>query len=159
GKRVQLRLHMSAPAVKPTSFALEKPARISLDLPNTTLSLPSRRIDVAAGGVDNIIAAESSGRARVVVALNDPMPYETRIEGDDIVVLVGAGAEGGAEAHSTSAGAKAAAVVAATASGGRNIDNLDFRRSPTGAGQLVVQLSDPHTPIDLKQQGSQIVID
>ncbi len=39
GKRVQLTMHMSAPPQQPTSFALEKPARISFDLPNTSLSL------------------------------------------------------------------------------------------------------------------------
>src|SRR6185437_12592074 len=50
GTQVQLILHMSAPAVAPLGFAIDKPARISFDLPNTTLALPSRRIDVGTGG-------------------------------------------------------------------------------------------------------------
>src|SRR6185437_6415272 len=54
GTQVQLILHMSAPAVAPLGFAIDKPARISFDLPNTTLALPSRRIDVGTGGVDTI---------------------------------------------------------------------------------------------------------
>src|SRR5690242_5946974 len=95
GKRVQLTMHLSAPAPQPLSLALDKPARISFDLPNTTLSLPSRRIDVGAGGVSNIIAAEAGGRARVVLDLDQPMPYQTRINGDDIVVVVGASADAG----------------------------------------------------------------
>ncbi len=33
------------------------------------------------------------------------------------------------------------------------------RAARTGAGQLVVRLSDPRTPINLQQQGSQILID
>ncbi len=157
GKRVQLTMHLTSPAPKPLSFALEKPARISFDLPNTTLSLPSRRIDVNAGGVDNIIAAEAGGRARVVLDLTEPMPYQTRINGDDIVVVVGASAD--AAGGPTSAAAAIHAAVAAPADGSRSIDNIDFRRGENGAAELVVQLSDPHTPIDLKQQGSQIIVD
>ena len=35
GKQVQLTLHLSGPAPEPLSFTIDKPARISLDLPNT----------------------------------------------------------------------------------------------------------------------------
>ena len=157
GKRVQLTMHMASPAPQPASFALDKPARISFDLPNTTLSLPSRRIDVGAGGVDNIIAAEAGGRARIVLDLTQPMPYQTRISGDDIVVVVGNSADAGGASSMLQAAAHAA--VAGPADGSRSIDNIDFRRGENGAAELVVQLSDPHTPIDLKQQGSQIVVD
>jgi type IV pilus assembly protein PilQ len=153
GKRVQLTMHLASAAPQPLSFALEKPARISFDLPNTTLSLPSRRIDVGAGGVDNIIAAEAGGRARVVLDLTQPMPYQTHINGDDIVVIVGASADAGG-----AAAASAARATGAPVDRSRSIDNIDFRRGENGAAELVVQLSDPHTPIDLKQQGSQIVI-
>ncbi|HXN11211.1 MAG TPA: AMIN domain-containing protein, partial [Steroidobacteraceae bacterium] len=45
GNQVQLTLHLSGPAPEPLAFTIDKPARISLDLPNTTLALPSRRID------------------------------------------------------------------------------------------------------------------
>src|SRR5580698_4458695 len=57
GKQVQLTLHLSGPAPTPLSFAIDKPARISFDLPDTGLALSSRRIDVGAGGVDTILAA------------------------------------------------------------------------------------------------------
>ena len=57
GKQVQLTLHLSGPAPEPVSFTIDKPARISLDLPGTALALPSRRIDVASAGVDTVLAA------------------------------------------------------------------------------------------------------
>jgi type IV pilus assembly protein PilQ len=160
GAQVQLILHMSAPAAAPLGFAIDKPARISFDLPNTTLALPSRRIDVGTGGVDTILAAEANGRSRLVLDLDQPMAYATRVQGDDIVVTVG-GAAGGA-AHAQPARADMAHGVVPTAAAinqPREIRSIDFRRSPTGAAQLVVRLSDPHTPIDLKQQGTQIIVD
>ena len=67
GQQVQLKLHMSGPAPEPLPFTIDKPARIAFDLPNTTLALASRRIDVRSGGVDTVLAAEANGRARLVV--------------------------------------------------------------------------------------------
>jgi type IV pilus assembly protein PilQ len=166
GNQLQLTLHLSAPAPAPLAFAIDKPARISVDLPNTSLALPSRRIDVGTDGVNTILAAEAAGRSRLVLDLDQPMAYQTRVDGNDIVMVVGKGAaaavastggnvSGAGVAH---AAAKAAAADPAAASA-RAIKNIDFRRSATGAAQLQVQLTDPHTPIDLHQQGSQIVID
>ncbi len=155
GNQVQLTLHLSGPAPEPLAFTIDKPARISLDLPNTTLALPSHRIDVGVGGIDTVLAAEANGRSRVVLNLDRPVPYQTHVSGNDLIVLVGAVTD----THAVAAAPRASAPVAVVASGPRSIRSLDFRRSETGAGRLVVRLSDPRTPIDLKQQGSQILVD
>src|ERR1700687_2905724 len=65
GQQLQLALRLSAPAPRPLSFTIDNPARISFDLPNTTLALPSRRIDVHASGLDTILAAETKDRTRL----------------------------------------------------------------------------------------------
>jgi type IV pilus assembly protein PilQ len=155
GNQLQLTLHLSGPAPEPLSFTVDKPARISLDIPNTSLALTSRRIDVGANGVDTVIAAEANGRSRVVLNLDQPMPYQTRVSGNDIVVMVGTAITSRATAASTAPAAQPAAAPMS----GRAIRSIDFRRSETGAGRLIVRLSDPRTPINLKQQGSQILID
>jgi type IV pilus assembly protein PilQ len=155
GNQTQLTLHLSGPAPEPMVFTIDKPARISLDLPNTSLSLPTRRIDVGTGGIDTVLAAEASGRSRVVLNLDAPMPYQTQVNGNDIVLTVGTGAH---SARSGAAPASSSAATAAAASPGRAIKDIDFRRSETGGGRLVVRLSDPRTQIDLKQQGSQILV-
>ncbi|HEU4689248.1 MAG TPA: AMIN domain-containing protein, partial [Vicinamibacterales bacterium] len=59
GQQMQLTLHHSAPPAEPVAFTIDNPARISLDLMNTALALPSRRIDVRTGGVDSVLAAEA----------------------------------------------------------------------------------------------------
>src|SRR5690349_17366845 len=59
GQTLQLTLRMTGPAPQPLSFTIDNPARISLDLPNTAVALPSRRIDVHSAGVQTILAAES----------------------------------------------------------------------------------------------------
>jgi type IV pilus assembly protein PilQ len=158
GNQVQLTLHLSGPAPEPLAFTIDKPARISLDLPNTTLGLPSHRIEVGVGGIDTVLAAEANGRSRIVLNLDNPAPYQTRVSGNDIIVLVGAVADTRLTA-SARQGDPVPVATAAAVNEPRAIRSIDFRRSETGAGRLIVRLSDPRTPIDLKQQGSQIYVD
>src|SRR5262249_38324801 len=41
----------------------------------------------------------------------------------------------------------------------RGIRSIDFRRGADGAGRVIVKLTDPHTHINLRQVGNQIVVD
>ena len=156
GQQMRLTLRLSGPASQPLSFTIDNPARISFDLPNTSLALPSRRIDVHASGLDTILAAETKDRTRLVLNLDKLVPYDTRVEGNNIIVMLGASG-GAAAAESTAASAPPAA--AGSAPGTRELRSIDFRRSADGAGRVVVKLSDPHTRINLHQVGSQIVVD
>jgi type IV pilus assembly protein PilQ len=155
GNQVQLKLHMSGPAPEPLPFTIDKPARIAFDLPNTTLALASRRFDVRSGGVDTVLAAEANGRARLVVNVDALMPYTTKVDGNNIIVTLGQ--QPGADVG------KPAAARAVSASPGtpteRAIRTIDFRRGSDGTGRVIVQLTDPRTPVNVRQEGQQIVVD
>src|SRR5689334_16583067 len=162
GQQLQLTLHHSAPPAEPVAFTIDNPARISLDLANTALALPSRRIDVRSSGVDSILAAEASGRTRLVLNLDRVLPYTTRVSGNDVIVLIGAaGSPSVAAAASSGASGSPAAPRSASAapSGPRAIRGIDFRRGAGGTGRVIVRLSDPRTPASLRQLGNQIVVD
>jgi type IV pilus assembly protein PilQ len=154
GQQVQLKLHMSGPAPEPLPFTIDKPARIAFDLPNTTLALASRRYDVRSGGVDTVLAAEANGRARLVVNVDALMPYTTKVDGNDIIVTLG-------QQPGADVGKPAARAVAATQSNPaeRAIRTIDFRRGSDGTGRVIVQLTDPRTPVNVRQEGQQIVVD
>ena len=152
GTTLQVRLRTDGTAPQPLTFTIDRPARLSVDLPDVALALDNRRIDVGAGGVDTIVAAEASGRTRVVFNLDALVPYTAMAEGDSVVVTLG----GGAASASTYAAAPAAARAPA---GPRSISGIDFRRSADGAGRVVVQLSDPATPASLRQEGSRVIVD
>jgi type IV pilus assembly protein PilQ len=158
GQQLQLTMRLTGPAAEPLSFTIDNPARISFDLPNTTLALPSRRIEVKAAGLDTIVAAEAKDRTRLVLNLDRLLPYETRVEGNNIVVTLGSAAA--AAATGTVARAQAGAPAGgSSASTVRAIRNIDFRRGTDGAGRVVVQLTDPRTQINQRQLGNQIVVD
>ena len=151
GSTLQVRLRTDGVAPQPLTFTIDQPARLSVDLPDVALALDNRRIDVGAGGVDTIVAAEASGRTRIVFNLDALVPYSAQADGDSVIVTLGA-AGGGTTASAYS--------QAPTSSGGaRSITGVDFRRSPEGAGRVVVQLSDPATPASLKQEGNRVIVD
>ncbi len=156
GQQVQLRLRMDGMAPQPMAFTIDNPARISLDLPDTALSLDQRRKEVGVGVLNSVVAAEAGGKTRVVLNLSSLVAYETIVDGDSILVRIGTGeAEADRGYWSQSAMSEAPPPVA----GGRSISNIDFRRSEDGAGQVQVTLTDPNTVVDFRQVGDQIVVD
>ncbi|HEX5209640.1 MAG TPA: type IV pilus secretin PilQ [Steroidobacteraceae bacterium] len=166
-ERMQLTLHLSGPAPQPLTFTIDNPARISIDLPDTTLALPSRRIDVQSSGLDSILAAEGKNRSRLVLSLDKMMPYDVQREGNTIVVTLGAAGGNSqtqpqmANAGPATADSTPAAAPAQNSGYGQpwELRSIDFRRGSDGSGRVVVRLSDPHIPINLQQLGNQIVVD
>jgi type IV pilus assembly protein PilQ len=41
----------------------------------------------------------------------------------------------------------------------RSIRTIDFRRGADGTGRVIVQLTDPRTPVNVRQEGNQVVVD
>ncbi|MFO1406002.1 MAG: type IV pilus secretin PilQ [Steroidobacteraceae bacterium] len=159
GDKVEVRLELDGPAPQPVTFTIDNPARLSVDLPGVDLALPSRRIDVNTGGVDTVVAAEASGRTRLVFNLDQMRPYETRVSGNTVFVTIGVGgvARTAAAAPSAAPSGKSAGGGASTA--GSSIQKVDFRRGTDGAGRVLVSTSDPGVQANLKQEGGRIVID
>jgi type IV pilus assembly protein PilQ len=162
GNKVELTLRLSDNAPTPLTFTVDNPARIALDLPDTTVAMQSRRVDVKQGVVDTVNVAEANGRTRVVLNVDNLVPYETRVSGNTIVVSVG-GAGGRASRSGASVSTAAAAATSNTRSaapitGSRSVSNIDFRRGSDGSGRIVVELTDAKVPADLRQEGGRIVV-
>jgi type IV pilus assembly protein PilQ len=113
--------------------------------------------------VDSVLAAEASGRTRLVLNLDRLMPYQMRVSGNDVILLIGGASASPAAAAAASQGAagspSAPRSASAAPSGPRAIRGIDFRRGQGGTGRVIVRLSDPRTPASLRQLGNQIVVD
>lgn len=159
GQRVELRLITSGPAPDPLAFTIEDPARIALDLPETSLGLTSRRRDVNLGPLDTVLTAEANGRTRVVLNLDEMVGYETRRSGNTLyVTLGGSGGDVATTASSTQfSGSQTSAPTSYASSGTRSINNVDFRRTRDGGGRVIVNLTDPGTAVDIRQEGGRVV--
>ncbi len=156
GQRVELKLIMSDTAPEPLTFTIENPARIALDLPNTSLALSSRRRDVNLGPLNTVLTAEANGRTRVVLNLGTMVKYETHRSGNVVTIMLGGG-DDYSPATTQFAGMSASGSQSYAASGGRAISNIDFRRTRDGGGRVIIKLTDPSTPVDIRQEGGRVV--
>ncbi|HSH28834.1 MAG TPA: type IV pilus secretin PilQ, partial [Thiohalobacter sp.] len=46
-----------------------------------------------------------------------------------------------------------------SAAAGSRIDNVDFRRGPDGEARVMIQLSNPNIPVDMRQEAGKVVLD
>jgi type IV pilus assembly protein PilQ len=158
GNRVQIKFSMSGPAPEPLSFTIDNPARIALDFAATENKLPKRTTQVGVGVARSVSAVEARGRTRVVLNLVRLVPYETRVEGNNVyVILNGVGA---AMSMATPPVDKSPTkFTSREISASHNIKNVDFRRGENGEGRILVTLSDPGTNINIQEQGGKLAID
>jgi len=151
GNKAQITLTMSQPATTPLSFTIDNPARIALDFPDTANSLANRSQNIGIGMADSMTVVEAKGRTRVVVNLVDMVPYEAHADGNKVVLTIqNAGSE-----------LSEAEAVSNQATGGSSnmISNIDFRRGEGGEGRVIVTLSDPSIPVDMRQESGLVVVD
>ncbi len=165
GDRVQIEMHLSEPVVAdPLSFTIDNPARVALDFPNTNLDVGTRVQNIGVGQAESVTALEAGGRTRVVVNLTQMVPYEITSSGSTVkLVLEGIAAPistrtAGAKSYSASSTSSAAVTMPGNATSAR-IDDIDFRRGPGGEAQVVVGLSDPNIPINIREQGGKVIVD
>lgn len=153
GDQIEIILHFSAEPPEPGSFTVDDPARIALDLPDTTLNVKNKTINVGVGPARTISAVDAGGRARVVINLTKLVAYDTQRKGNSLVLTLG----GGAGAASASAGA-AKSGDAPRAAAINTIQGVDFRRGEKGEGRVVVTVADPNTAIDMSRRGDQVIV-
>jgi len=161
GNKQQLALTLSGPASQPKAFTIDNPARIALDLADTSNNLDERNLRIASGMLQNVTTVEAGGRTRVVINLTTMSPYQTSIKGNQLLVTLDSDADG-----STPAGES----ILVSDSGADNssgpvtervnsIDGLDFRRGPMGEGRVMFDLSSAAVVTDMRQEGGRVIID
>lgn len=155
GDRVQIKLTFSSAAPEPVSFTVDNPARIALDLPDTGSAVPKKAQDISIGVAQSISAVEVKGRTRVVLNLVELVPYQARVDGNDLFLTL----ESGATAQPGDQASTTMTAAAKRADGSQSISKIDFRRGKDGAGQVLVSVSDPAVSIDVRQQSNRVIID
>lgn len=153
GNRIQLRVTMTAPVAEPRSFTIENPSKIVLDFPGVSnaLSKEASSPSFNMGVVRKARVVEGDNRTRVVVDLNANAPYEI-VKKDKYIFLTISNQTLKDDTKSTSWTPKE------VKQGKYAIKNIDFRRGAQDEGRLVIDLSSPDMPINLKEEGNRIVL-
>ena len=160
GDRVELKLSFDEPVTAPRGYTIEQPARIALDLPGVSNKLGSKNRELGVGNARSVTIVEAKDRTRLIVNLTSLAPYSTRVEGNDLYVLVG-DSSAVASRPSASVPASVAAVAPKKAYGpqAKAISNIDFQRGEQGEGNVVITLSDASISPDIQEQGGKIRLD
>ncbi|VVN49100.1 type IV pilus secretin PilQ [Pseudomonas fluorescens] len=160
GDRVELKLSFDGPPPTPRGYTTESPARIALDLPGVVSQLKSKNRELGGGNARSATVVEAKDRTRLIINLTQLTPYDARVEGNTLFVVVGQGA---AKAASRPASAPRAATATpapakAYAPVGKAIRGVDFQRGTQGEGNVVIDLSDPSIAPDIQERDGKIIL-
>lgn len=155
GDRVELKLSFDEPVAAPRGYTIEQPARIALDLPGVANKLGSKNRELGVGNARSLTIVEAKDRTRLILNLTNLAPYSTRVEGNDLFVLVG---DSAASATRTVAATPVAPPPAPKVYGVQTkaVSNIDFQRGEQGEGNVVITLSDATVSPDIQEQGGKI---
>ncbi|MBP6298946.1 MAG: type IV pilus secretin PilQ [Arenimonas sp.] len=120
------------------SFRTDNPPRISMDFPETTNGFEKKKLTPSTGLAKSVNTVEAGGRTRVLIDLAKNSPTRTEINGKTLVLTI-----------DNKAKANAAVSVA----------GIDFKQGINGAGRLVVKFDSLGAITNLKENGSEIILD
>lgn len=149
GNKMQIQLTLSGPAPESSSFTLNDPARLAIDLVDTQMALSEPTIQIESSLARQIRAVEAGGRTRLVLNLVSLVPYEIRSEGNNIFI----------ELNTESTVAGTTERVQASTSAMDEITDIDFRRGSSGEGNIVITLSNPSSVVNVTERGEKTNLD
>lgn len=159
GGKFELRLEFDqAPPTDLKSYTIEKPARIAIDFPDTASRLDRKRYNLSYGNATGAMVLEAGDRTRLVINLVKLVPYETRVEGNNLFLTVGEDSEGnyfkpGSDPNRVQTRVEEVLSVKST------IRDLQFQRGTEGEGRLVLQLSDPSADVNVFSERGDVKIE
>lgn len=137
----------------PAGFTIQSPARIALDFPGVTNAIGRSTVDINEGNLRSANVVQAGDRTRVVINLKQSAAYQTRIEGNTLLVLMDRNEAVTAQTQPPAAFAESRTLDVAA------LRDIDFRRGAGGTGRIVVELASSQVGVDIRPQGSTLVVD
>ncbi len=154
-----VRIHLSEPLqALPAGFAIQSPARIALDFPNTANAIGRSLVDFNQGNLKSVNVVQAGERSRVVLNLKQATTYRAEIQGNTLVVSLAPVAAASATTAPSAAPPTPVFAVSAT-SDMLPLKDVDFRRGSDGSGRIVVGLASNQMGVDIREQGKSLVVE
>jgi type IV pilus assembly protein PilQ len=155
GGRLNVQLQMSQPlATAPASFTLSNPPRVVFDIPRTSNATGKNVVAVNQGALKTVQIVQANDRSRVVLNLSKPVQHQLQLQQSALVIALAQ--ESGELAPATAAAKRFSEPVALAQ---HRVQNIDFVRGKNGEGRIVVDLSDSHVGVNVRNAGKTVVID
>lgn len=143
GDKTQLVLTFSEPVAKPKTFSIDEPARIVLDFAGVKNLLNKKTEQINVGVTKSISTVEAGERTRMVINLNQKVPYNIEQDGNLIMVTM----DGGNQPKSS------------LKKGLYQVTDIDFRRGEQGQAKLMIELNDQGAAVNIEQKSNTVVVD
>ena len=158
GDKTEIRFVFDEPPPQPSGYTIEQPARIVLDMPGVFSGLSQKHHNLGIGNARRVSIVSTNDRTRAIVNLTQLVSYETTVEGNTLVMLVGAdGSEGVAQPTAMEDASETVSFRDKFA--GSTIADIDFRRGTGGEGRILIKLSNPKAPVDVRSEGNRIQVE
>ncbi|KQT36662.1 type IV pilus secretin family protein [Methylophilus sp. Leaf414] len=155
GGRLNVQLQMSQPlATAPASFTLSNPPRVVFDIPRTSNATGKNVVAVNQGALKTVQIVQANDRSRVVLNLSKPVQHQLQLKQSALMIALAQ--ESGELAPATVAAKRFSEPVALAQ---HRVQNIDFVRGKNGEGRIVVDLSDSHVGVNVRNAGKTVVID
>ncbi|MFZ2726793.1 MAG: type IV pilus secretin PilQ [Methylococcaceae bacterium] len=182
GDKLQIQLEMNGAVAAPEIFRTDNPARITLDFPSAKNGMNKKIVPVNQGVISSIYLVETADRLRVVINLLEAMPFESKIIGNTVLLILSSNnptvnvaktapaQKTNPAPISTSSRSITQVPVSNTLATSKNypltnklippqaISGFDFKRGDNGEGRLLVSLASPNTIVNSKEEGGKIVL-
>jgi len=157
GSKFEIRMDFDQPPPEMKSYTIEKPARIAIDFADTKSGLDRKRYSLPYGNATGVIVLESGDRTRLVVNLVKVVPYETRVDGNSLFLVVGQ--EGGGDyVKQGSDPYRVETSVVPVTEVASEITDLQFQRTSDGEGRLTLELTNPSVDVNVFSEGGDIKV-
>lgn len=153
GEGLEVTMKFDGAPPEPKGYTIERPARIAVDLSDTTSGLNQRSIPLGSGNAQSLTVVETKDRTRLIFNLVELVPHETVRNNNSLVMTIGGG--GSAPVASSRPAQPQSAPVASTSSSNALAD-VDFRRGKDGEGRVIVDLGSTKAAVDLTELGGRI---
>ena len=153
GEGLEVTMKFDGAPPEPKGYTIERPARIAVDLSDTTSGLNQRSIPLGSGNAQSLTVVETKDRTRLIFNLVELVPHETVRNNNSLVMTIGGG--GSAPVASSRPAQPQSAPVASTSSSNALAD-VDFRRGKDGAGRVIVDLGSTKAAVNLTELGGRI---
>lgn len=156
GNEIAVKIDLKEALVSPPAgFSVANPAKVAFDFLGTTNGLGKTTQVVNEGDLHSLNVVQVGERTRLVLNLVRNMNYTTRLDGKSLYVILAP-----VTRISDSAAQRVTRFAEESAVGQRHsVRDVVFRRGKDGEGRIIVDLSDPGTGIDIRQQGSSLIVD
>lgn len=154
--KIGLRQALTAP---PSSFSVADPARIVFDFPNASNALGRSTQDADQGDLRSVNIVQAGDRTRMVLNLKKMAPFDVKLEGNAVLITLQVGTQTASAVAAPEQKLQHFPEIKAQETQEHAIKDVVFRRSPAGDGVVTIDLVDANTGIDVRQQGTSLIID